>query len=52
MEPIKFDQPSLQPFIKKPTKYPDNLDERPHFVLEDTNGVIWTSVMLFLKKKI
>jgi len=49
IEPIKFQQPSLEPYIEKPLKLPQEANSFPHFVL-DSNGTIFTSVMMFLKK--
>jgi len=49
VEPIKFDQPSLQPFIEKPLRIPEDVSKMPHFVLS-SDGVVFTSVMMFLRK--
>lgn len=49
IQPIKFEQPSLEPFIKKPLKIPEEVNVCPHFVL-DTDGVVFTSIMMCLKK--
>ena len=50
IEPIKFDQPSLEPYVRNPIKLPEEKDMVPHLVLEH-NGVLFTSVMMFLRKK-
>ena len=49
IEPIKFRQRSLKPYLEKPLKLPQEANKLPHFVL-DSDGTVFTSVMMFLKK--
>jgi len=52
IEPLIFDQPSLEPFIQKPSQMPDEKEVFPHFVLKNRRGFVWTSITFFLKKPI
>jgi len=49
VEPIKFEQPSLQSYIDNPLKIPEEANKVPHFVLSSDN-VVFTSIMLFFQK--
>jgi len=50
VEPIKFDQPSLESYLKNPVKLPKEISKLPHIVLKAKDDVVFTSVMMFLRK--
>ena len=50
IDPIKFNEPSLESYIKNPLLVPEGRNTFPHLVLTQSTGVIFTSITFFLKK--